>query len=270
MRKNNFLKAIMLMLIMLLTLTSCESLSKNSVTTDIKYEIAEANGEKVIKYKVLLNNSTIYNFKDVSFSLELYDNDTSVLRLLDYEGDAITIEHGKGRLIEGEKVYNGVEFTEIRVVDYKYTPLSFYDTYKAFIILMPILTIIISGVVVYVLLKNEASKPDTSRTSVVGLFGLFAMLAMINYVGWVPILSMFIAAAIIFLSGCVAVVIKKHRYVPQEVLDAMKNEGNNEVIDVEAENVSTACAELLEDEEATKKENLSDDNKVDDDSKDNI
>ena len=248
---------IMIFFTMLIGLTGCESIKNDNTKEEIQTKIVEAEGTKTIEYKVLLTNSTIYDFKDIKFTLELYVNDELSKVALNYNDASIVINHGKTLIVEGKLDY--VEGFELRIKDYSFTPLSFMDTYRAFVILMPIIAVVISGIVVYALLKNDSNKKaDSGRASIGGLFGLVAMAGMVMVVGWVPILFMFATAAVIFLSGVVAVYIKKHRYIPKEVLEQMERERiaseqakNALVIDAEVVDVENSENGVAEEANAT-------------------
>lgn len=237
---------IMMLFVMLLSLTACETISTDNASTIVQYKIDEVSPDKV-SYKAQVTNSTIFNFYDISFDIELYKDGERVERAASHNPEDIIINHGQSVVFEGTFI-KAKDFDEAKIVNLKFQTTSFMDTYRAFVILMPIITVIISAIVMYQLLKSDnASSIDGRKTSAIGLFGLFAMSLMINTIGWVPILFIFVASGLIFLSGYIAVIIKKHQYVPQEVIDAMNKKKEEEEALKNASNEAIIDATIVDD-----------------------
>lgn len=228
MKKNKFILVCLFIFFMLFTLTSCQS-SENKDTI-VEYKITEEND---VNFKVYLKNQSIYNYNDVNYEVVALKNGEEVKKIAVNSMD-LTIEHNKTYIYSGSFKKENLDFDSIEVVNYTYEIDTFYNTYNSFIILMPIITVILSGIVFYFLYRGEPTKNTDSvagKTSVIGLIGLMAMLAMINYVGWVSIAFMFGCAAIIFLTGFMAVKLKKKKYVPREVLEKEEIKVIDNIID---------------------------------------
>ena len=231
MKNNKFIVMIMMLFTMLLTLTSCETISKDNASTIIKYEVTEVNGLDTVKYKAQITNSTIYNFYNINFDIEIYKDGKALDVVTGYDAKETILTHGQSIVFEGS-FNKEIDFDEAKIINLQFETTDFMETYRAFVILIPIVTIVISAIVMYQLLKSDISDNiDARKTSAVGIFGLFAMSLMINTIGWVPILFIFVASGLIFLSGYIAVVIKKHQYIPQEVIDEMNRKEEAKLLD---------------------------------------
>ena len=243
MKRKNIMAIFLALIIMLTSLVGCSSNEaiKDQVLTDAIFKEVEENGEKSLQYKAQITNTSLYNIVDVTFQVEVFKDGTPVKVIESFSSNELRVYHNDMIQVSG-KIEVGLDFNEIKVTKLSYQAQSFIDTYLAYVIVMPIATIVFASILIFALLKNENDKIDAKRPSVIGILCLLILLTMSRTLGWIAIGFLFGAAVLVFLSGYITIRIRRNTLAKKALL----NEVNEKALDAKV-----IDAEVVEEEPNT-------------------